>query len=210
MPSRRRSSELISSPWTALSAQVGPLELLILCILLTVQTGHPGEADVGNFVLQARGAETLTVPFVCSGGVGHGSQLTAALALGAEGVNCGTLFCATQECSWPSSYKEAMIEATENDTVLLFGNSVAKQAQAIEMEKGKDIQFTDIVDLVAGKRGREAEKNNDKDGGIWSAGQTVGLIHDTPTCQELIDRMVAQAVAAHTRVSSMLQPSSKL
>jgi len=182
--------------------------------------GHPGEADVGNFVLQPRGAETLRVPFVCSGGVGHGNQLTAALAMGAEGVNCGTLFCATKECSWPQSYKTAMMEASENDTVLLFrrlhntarvfGNQVAREAESIEKEKGKDIQFGDLVDLVAGKRGREAEKMGDKDGGIWSAGQSVGLIHDIPSCQEVVERMVQQALAAHQRVAGMVKPTSRL
>jgi len=177
--------------------------------------GHPGEADVGNYVLQARGAEVLKIPFVCSGGVGNGSQLAAALALGADGVNCGTLFCATKECSWPPSYKQAMIDASENDTVLLFrqlhntarvfGNAVARKAHEVEVEKGKNIQFKDLMELVAGKRGREAEKNDDKDGGIWSAGQTVGLIHDIPTCQELIDRMLQQAEDSAKRITHSFQ-----
>lgn len=137
--------------------------------------------------------------------------------MGAEGVNCGTLFCATKECSWPPSFKKAMIEATENDTVLLFrrlhntarvfGNQVAKEAASIEQEKGKDIAFTDIMHLVAGSRGREAEKNDDKDGGIWSAGQTVGLIHDIPSCKEVVDRMVEQAVTSHNRVGSLIVQS---
>ena len=203
----------------------GKKSFLFFILILVIhpgncQKGHPGEADVGNFVLQARGAETLSIPFVCSGGVGNGNQLAAALALGADGVNCGTLFCATKECNWPPSFKKAMIEANENDTVLLFrnlhntarvfGNEVAKKAKAIEQEKGKDIQFTDVMDLVAGKRGREAEKNDDKDGGIWSAGQTVGLIHDIPTCQELIDRLVAQSAQSVQRLSSLITPHSKL
>eukprot|EP01051_Picozoa_sp_SAG22_P029973 SAG22_NODE_11375_length_488_cov_0.802057_1_plen_99_part_01 len=51
--------------------------------------GHPGEDDVGNVVLQAAGAKKLPVPFICSGGVTTGSQLAAALALGADGVNVG-------------------------------------------------------------------------------------------------------------------------
>eukprot|EP00614_Pseudopedinella_elastica_P033263 CAMPEP_0172644024 /NCGR_PEP_ID=MMETSP1068-20121228/238997_1 /TAXON_ID=35684 /ORGANISM="Pseudopedinella elastica, Strain CCMP716" /LENGTH=255 /DNA_ID=CAMNT_0013458205 /DNA_START=126 /DNA_END=893 /DNA_ORIENTATION=- len=75
--------------------------------------GHPGEDDIGNFVLQAKGAKVLRAPFVCSGGVGDGRQLAAALALGADGVNCGTRFCATQECAWPESFKQRMLEASE-------------------------------------------------------------------------------------------------
>jgi len=182
--------------------------------------GHPGEADVGNFVLQPRGSETLSIPYVCSGGVGHGNQLAAALAMGADGINCGTLFCATQECIWPASYKKAMIDATENDTVLLFrrlhntarvfGNEVARKAHTIEEDKGKDIAFSDIMELVAGTRGREAEKNDDKDGGIWSAGQTVGLIHDIPTCKQLVDRLVAQALEAYKRLASTISLQSRL
>lgn len=165
--------------------------------------GHPGEGDVGNFVLQAKGARVLKIPFVCSGGVGDGKQLAAALALGADGVNLGTRFCATQECNWPSSFKEAMVRATEEDTVLLFrpfhntarvfGNKTARAAKQIEVEKGKDVQFTDVAQLVAGKRGREAEKNNDCDAGIWTAGQTVGLIDDIPTVADFMTRFIQEA-----------------
>jgi nitronate monooxygenase len=74
-----------------------------------------------------------------------------------------------------------MLKASEEDTVLLFrqlhntarvfANKTAKEAAAIEKEKGKDIQFTDVMHLVAGKRGRQAEVDGDADGGIWTAGQ---------------------------------------
>ena len=59
--------------------------------------GHPGEGDVGNFVLLAKAAKKLSKPFIASGGVGTGAQLAAALALGADGVNIGTRFMATRE-----------------------------------------------------------------------------------------------------------------
>jgi nitronate monooxygenase len=70
--------------------------------------GHPGEDDIGNFVLQAKGAKVLTKPYVCSGGVGDGIQLAASLALGADGVNLGTRVCATQECKWGPNLKKAL------------------------------------------------------------------------------------------------------
>lgn len=166
--------------------------------------GHPGEADIGNFVLQAKGAKVLSIPYIASGGIGDGKQLTAALALGACGVNLGTRICATKECLWPESFKQRMVAATEEDTVLLFrqlhntarvfGNKTAKEAAAIEKEKGANIQFADIQHLVAGTRGREAEKNNDAEGGIWSAGQTVGLIDSIPTVKEFVDSFMDEAV----------------
>ena len=112
--------------------------------------GHPGEEDVGNYVLQARGAMALKVPYVCSGGVGMGSQIAAAFALGADGVNCGTRFCATRECCWPESFKSRMVEASETDTVLMLRrlrntcrvirNDVSEEVEAIESEKGENFR----------------------------------------------------------------------
>ena len=164
--------------------------------------GHPGEGDVGNFVLQAKGAKVLTTPFICSGGVGDGKQIAAALALGAEGVNCGTRFCATQEGNWPDSFKDRMLKANEEDTVLMFrklknttrvfANKVAKEVERIESQKGEALKFQDVAHLVAGARGRAAEKANDADGGIWSAGQVVGLIEDTPSVAELMRRLMEE------------------
>ena len=146
--------------------------------------GHPGEDDIGNFVLQAKGAKALTVPYLCSGGVGTGTQLAAALALGADGVNIGTRFCATQECNWPDSYKERMVAADETDTVLMlrrlqntcrvFRNDITTKVEHIEATKGAAFHFTDVAHLVNGKRGRAAEKKGDPDDGIWSAGQVIG------------------------------------
>jgi NAD(P)H-dependent flavin oxidoreductase YrpB (nitropropane dioxygenase family) len=177
--------------------------------------GHPGEGDVGNFVLQAKGANVLSTPFVCSGGVADGKQLAASLALGASGVNLGTRFCATEESNWPPSYKQAVVNASEEDTVLLFralknttrvfANKIAKEAATIEWEKGKALQFSDLMDLVSGKRGRQAERDNDKDAGIWAAGQTVGLITDIPSVQVLMDRFILEACdTIATRLNGLL------
>merc|ERR1719197_1413113 len=80
--------------------------------------GHPGEDDVGNFVLQAAGAKKLTVPFICSGGVASGRQIAAALAMGAEGVNIGTLFCVSKECVWPQAFKERLFQSDETQTTI--------------------------------------------------------------------------------------------
>jgi len=107
-----------------------------------------------------------------------------------------------------------MVKATEEDTVLLFrqlhntarvfANKTAKDAKRIEMEKGKDIKFNDIMELVTGKRGRAAEQNNDADGGIWSAGQTVGLIDDIPTVQDFVDKFMHEAIETVQKTNGML------
>jgi NADH:quinone reductase (non-electrogenic) len=180
--------------------------------------GHPGEGDIGNYVLQARGAQVLTKPYLCSGGVGTGTQLAAALALGADGVNLGTLICATQECSWPESFKQRMISSDETDTVLIlrrlnntsrvYKNKVGAEVAAIESAKGEDFTIQDVMHLVAGKRGRQAEQDGDADGGIWTAGQVIGLIHTIATCKEVIDTMIAEAEECiRSRLNGMLGPT---
>lgn len=183
--------------------------------------GHPGEGDIGNYVLQAKGAKALHTPFICSGGVGDGKQIAAALALGADGVNCGTRFCATKECIWPESFKDRMIHAKEEDTVLMFrqlrnttrvfANKVAKEVEQMELDKGTTLKFEDLAHLVAGKRGRAAEKAGDPDGGIWTAGQVVGLIDDIPTVAELMERLMKECEdIIRGRLNQMLIPQSRL
>lgn len=99
--------------------------------------GHPGESDVGNWVLIPAAAKKLRIPFIVSGGCATGSQLIAALALGAEGINMGTRFICTQEAPVHTNIKLSIVNATENDTTLImrsfkntervFQNPVAKK-----------------------------------------------------------------------------------
>lgn len=183
--------------------------------------GHPGEDDIGGLVLLAKAAKVLKGPYIASGGIGDGKQLAAALALGADGVNCGTRFCATQECNWPASFKRKMLEADERATVLMFRslhntarvfkNEVAAQVEAIENEKGKDLEFGDVVQLVAGERGRQAERDGDADGGIWSAGQVVGLIDSIPTVEQFMRGFMEEAESTISgRLGPMVAARSKL
>jgi nitronate monooxygenase len=82
--------------------------------------GHPGEDDVPNFILLPRAAEELKVPFIASGGMADARSLVAALALGADGINMGTRFIATQEAPVHDNVKQAILAATELDTRLVM------------------------------------------------------------------------------------------
>lgn len=177
--------------------------------------GHPGEDDVTNLVLIPAAAAKLSIPILASGGIANGYQMAAAFALGAEGINMGTRFVATQEAPVHNNVKEAMVAADErqttlifrtlNNTVRVFKNKVAGEVLAIEAQAG-DTDFADIQPLVAGSRGRkEVLEEGDIDGGIWTAGMVVGLINDIPTCDVLLQRIVAEArEATETRVSALL------
>lgn len=176
--------------------------------------GHPGRDDVGNFVLLASAAKQLSVPFIASGGVATGTQLAAALALGADGVNLGTRVCITTECLWPDAYKQRALESTELDTVVIcrklgdptrfYRNSPLIEAAKIE-EAATNFKIQDVFPLIAGVRGRKAEKDGDPNAGAWSAGQSVGLINDIPSVDEMMQDLVHEARDVfHDRLTKML------
>lgn len=164
--------------------------------------GHPGEDDIPNFILLPRAAEELTIPFVASGGMADGRSLVAALALGAEGINMGTRFIATQEAPVHEKVKQALVAASELDTRLVMRplrntervltNAAVERLLEKERRLGADIKFEDIIEEVAGVYPR-IMMEGDMEAGAWSCGMVAGLIHDIPTCKELIDRIMAQA-----------------
>jgi len=164
--------------------------------------GHPGEDDVPNFILLPLAAEALTIPFVASGGMADGRSLVAALSLGAEGMNMGTRFIATREAPVHENVKQAIVRASELDTRLVMRslrntervlkNSAVEDILRIEREKGDALKIQDIIQQVAGVYPR-IMLEGDMEAGAWSCGMVAGLIHDIPTCKELIDRIMREA-----------------
>ena len=176
--------------------------------------GHPGEDDVPNFILLPRAADELEIPFVSSGGMADGRSLVASLAMGAAGMNMGTRFIATKEAPVHENVKAAIVAASELDTRLVMRplrntervmtNDAVEDLLRIEKEKGDDLKFEDIIEQVAGVYPRIMTEG-DMDAGAWSCGMVAGLINDIPTCQELIDRIMAQAEEIITkRMGGML------
>lgn len=165
--------------------------------------GHVGETDITNFILLSRARQSLGVPFIASGGFADGQGLAAALALGACGINMGTRFMCTVEAPIHENIKKAIVDAQETDTTLvlrrwkntsrLFANKVALQAVDIEKTSSTG-KFEEVAEYVSGKRGRQVFLNGDKDFGVWTAGQVIGLIHDIPTNEELLKRIEREAV----------------
>jgi nitronate monooxygenase len=162
--------------------------------------GHPGEDDIPGLVLIPAAADQITIPMIASGGFGDARGLVAALALGADGINMGTRFLATEEAPIHRRVKEQIVANDERATDLIFRtmrntarvarNAVSQEVLEIERRGGV---FDEVRDLVAGVRGREVYAEGDPDHGIWSAGLVQGLIHDIPTVAELVGRIVADA-----------------
>jgi NADH:quinone reductase (non-electrogenic) len=162
--------------------------------------GHPGEEDIGGLVLFPVTTAKLKIPVIASGGIADARGLVAALALGCEGANMGTRFMATKEAPIHDKVKQALVAGDERSTALIFRtmrntSRVAKNAisvQVAQMER-EGAKFEDVRDLVAGVRGKVVYETGDPDHGIWSAGQIQGLIHDVPSCAELVSRIVSGA-----------------
>src|ERR1700682_4073371 len=164
--------------------------------------GHPGEDDVPNFILLPRAAEELKIPFVASGGMADGRSLVAALAMGADGMNMGTRFMATQEAPVHPNVKKALVAASELDTRLIMRairntervlkNAGVDRLLEIERDKGAKLKIEDIHDEVAGVYPK-VMIDGEMNAGAWSCGMVVGLIHDIPTVKELIDRIMIDA-----------------
>ncbi len=164
--------------------------------------GHPGEDDVPNFILLPRAADVLKIPFLASGGMADGRSLVAALAMGADGINMGTRFIATQEAPVHANVKAAIVAASELDTRLVMRplrnteRVLTNQAveRLLEKEKtlGANLKFEDILPEVAGVYPKIMQDGT-MDAGAWSCGMVAGLIHDVPTVKDLIDRIMAEA-----------------
>lgn len=164
--------------------------------------GHPGEDDVPNFILLPRAADELEIPIVASGGMADGRSLVAALSLGADGINMGTRFMATQEAPCHQNVKEALLEATELDTRLVMrplrntervlNNSAAQKLLEKEVSLGDSIKIDDVLDQVAGVYPK-VMLDGEMEAGVWSCGMVVGLINDIPSCKELIERTMSEA-----------------
>ncbi len=164
--------------------------------------GHPGEDDIPNMILLPRAADELTIPFVASGGMADARSLVASLAMGADGMNMGTRFIATKEAPVHDKVKQAIVAATELDTRLIMRplrntervltNEAVERLLEKERNLGDRIRIDDIMDEVMGVYPKVMLKG-EMDSGAWSCGLVAGLIHDIPTCRELIDGIMDEA-----------------
>ena len=175
--------------------------------------GHPGEDDVPNFILLPRAAEELDIPFVSSGGMADARSLVASLAMGAEGMNMGTRFIATQEAPVHENVKQALVAASELDTRLIMrplrntervlNNAAVEKLLEKERALGPKLEFNDIAEELVGVYPRVMQEG-DLDAGGWSCGMVAGLVHDIPTVKELIDRIMREAdELIHQRLASL-------
>ncbi len=159
--------------------------------------GHIGRDDIATMVLVPRVVDAVRIPVLASGGIGDGRGLAAALALGAQGIEMGTRFVATQECLAHPNYKRALVQATETDTVVIE-RSIGRPGRTLtgpwperilDMERA-GASLDDLLPLISGEANRRAARDGDLEHGFVWSGQVAGLIQDIPSVAELIQRIV--------------------
>jgi nitronate monooxygenase len=174
--------------------------------------GHPGEDDIPGLILIPAAADKVNIPMIASGGFGDGRGLVAALALGAEGINMGTRFCATKEAPIHDNVKAKYVENDERGTHLIFrkfkntarvGKSDVSDEVARRLAE-PDAKFEDVAELVSGVKGKELLETGDLSKGVFWASMVQGLIHDIPSVKELMDGIMDEAeTIIHGRLADL-------
>jgi len=168
--------------------------------------GHPLNDDVTSMVLTPKIATSLKIPVVTVGGIADGRTMAAAFALGAEGVMMASRFIATKECEVHENVKQELIRRQEMDTVI-YGKSIGLQGRGLKSKVIEEVLaiearhggFDELIPLLSGQKVKEAWETGDVNYAPLMVGQSIGLINDIPTCQELLDRMAAEAKACSAR-----------
>jgi NAD(P)H-dependent flavin oxidoreductase YrpB (nitropropane dioxygenase family) len=169
--------------------------------------GHPLNDDVTSMVLTPRIVSSVKIPVVTVGGIADGRTMAAALALGAEGVMMASRFIATKECEVHDNIKQELIRRQEFDTVI-YGKSIGLQGRGLKSKVLEEVLaiearhggFEELIPLLSGQKVKEAWETGDINYAPLMVGQSIGLINDIPTCQELMERMAAEAKACSARV----------
>lgn len=172
--------------------------------------GHPGMDDVTTMILGNKVSKIVNIPVFIGGGIADGRGLVAALALGGEGVVMGTRFVATHECIAHPNFKEWIVNASENDT-LLIQRSIRNMVRAmknpaalkcLEMEKhGATLQ--ELLGVISGKIGKKCLMEGDLDQGVFAIGQSIGLIQDIKPTKDMVEDIIAEAEEVMQRMSSI-------
>jgi NADH:quinone reductase (non-electrogenic) len=179
--------------------------------------GHPGMSDVGTLVMLPRIVDSVNIPVIAGGGYADGRGLVSALAFGAEGVVMGTRFMATKEAPIHENVKQWMVEADETNTIVIQRNigspsrvalnEVSKEVDRLECEGATIDQ---LLPLITGQRAKQVYFEGDLDGGIWSCGQSVGLIKEILSIKELFAQMIDEANKSIDFIQKRISSHSKV
>jgi len=170
--------------------------------------GHNGIDEITTFCLIPQLADAVKIPVIAAGGIADGRGILAAFSLGAEGVQIGTRFAATEESSAHPNYKRKVVEAKDNDTILVLKKiGMARMIKneftnLVETEEKNGADENRLKELLGQKRERAGIFEGDEKEGMMEAGQGAGLIREVLPVKDLFARLLEEYEAAQRRVQN--------
>ncbi len=199
----------VSTVRHALSAQ--KLGVDALSVVGAECGGHPGIQLVGTMVQGLVAAQKLRLPLAIGGGIGHGAQIVAALAFGADAVILGTRMTVAEEIWAHAAYKERLIESDETDTLLVL-QSLRNTYRALDNDTARAVagveatgttEYESYAPPIAGALQKQAYQTGDWNKGILSVGQSAAFADAVQPVAAIVDQLMAEAVAAEKRLGGV-------
>ncbi|AHI06094.1 2-nitropropane dioxygenase [Bdellovibrio bacteriovorus W] len=178
--------------------------------VIAVSSGAGGHAGpISPMVLIPWLKSEVKIPIIAAGGIAHGQAIAAALALGAAGVSVGTRFIASKEAKVDSSYKEAVVKASPEDIVMTtrvsgtpaavintpyiqkLGTDLPLALKILKDNKATKKYVVPLIHLM-GMKSLEKSAHKASWKSVWSAGQSVGMIDDVLSVQEIYEKMIKE------------------
>jgi len=160
--------------------------------------GHNGVDEITTMCLVPQVVDAVEIPVIAAGGIADGRQIAAAFALGAEGVQIGTRFAATIEASSSDAFKQKIVEAKDNSTILtlkklapvrLYKNHFGLEADSKE-KSGASVE--EMRELLGSKREMNGIFNGDLEEGELEMGQSSGLVKDIKSVKDVVNELLKQ------------------
>ena len=164
----------------------------------TESGGHIGENTTMCLVPQV--ADALEIPVIAAGGIADGRGIAASFMLGAEGVQIGTRFLASEECQIHSTFKELVVKAKDTDSVVT-GRYTGHPCRNIKTkfskklangEKDGSLTPEEFEELTLGSL-RKAVQDGNLDEGSFLCGAIAGMINDVKPCDAIVKELIEQA-----------------
>ena len=171
--------------------------------------GHNGREETTTFTLIPMVREKLNIPIIAAGGIATGRGMLAAMILGAEGVQIGSRFAASEESSSHQAFKQAVVEAKEGDTQLtlkelapvrLIKNKFFEEVQEL-YKKGPSVE--ELKALLGRARAKKGMFEGDMDGGELEIGQIAGLIHDIKPVVQIVENLLYEFEEAKKELKNL-------
>ena len=171
--------------------------------------GHNGKEEITTMCLIPNVSENINIPVIAAGGIGSGKAMLAAFSLGAEGVQIGSRFVASQECSAHTNFKDAVVESKEGDTMLSLKKLTAVRLlnnefyqKVVESENRGD-SIEELREILGKGRSKRGMFEGNLQEGELEIGQVSSMINEIKPVKEIIDEIISDFKIEKERISKI-------